>query len=142
MPPDLIARFLIRMAKFKTENKEFLSYLIYKAYDQQSFIEEIKEEINQQFKNLNKKNLYLSKKTIRKALKTTNKYIKFSGEKQTELELLIHFCKKMRASGLPLHHGKVLGNMYLREYNRVKKILGTLHEDLQYDYVDEIKKLS
>ena len=73
MPPDLIARFLIRMAKFKTENKEFLSYLIYKAYDQQSFIEEIKEEINQQFKNLNKKNLYLSKKTIRKALKTTNR---------------------------------------------------------------------
>jgi hypothetical protein len=140
-PPELIVQFCLRMAKYKTENKELLSYLIFNAYDQQTFIAEVKEEINQQFVNLNKSNLYLAKKTIRKALKTTNKYIKFSGLKPTELELLIHFCKKLKATGLPLRNGKVLGNLYLRQIERINNVLSTLHEDLQLDYTSEIEKL-
>jgi hypothetical protein len=141
LPPELIVQYCIKLAKYKTENKELLSYLIYNAYDQQTFIEQVKEEIDNQFKNLNKSNLYLAKKTIRKALKTTLKFIKFSGVKQTEVELLIHFCKKLKKTGLPLHHGKVLGNIYMRQLERINTVLSTLHEDLQLDYVDEMKKI-
>jgi hypothetical protein len=141
LPPELIVQYCIRMAKYKTENKELLSYLIFNAYDQQTFIAEVKEEIDQQFMSLNKSNLYLAKKTIRKALKTTNKFLKFSGLKRTELELLIHFCKKLKATGLPLRHGKVLGNLYLRQIERIDNVLSTLHEDLQLDYASEIEKL-
>jgi hypothetical protein len=142
LPPELVIEYCIRMAKFKTENKELLSYLIYSAYDQQTFVERVKEEIDSQFKNLNKSNLYLAKKTIRKALKTTLKFVKFSGIKQTELDLLIHFCKKLKATGLPLKHGKVLGNLYMRQFERINSVLSTLHEDLQLDYIDEVKKIS
>jgi hypothetical protein len=142
LPFELIVQYCIRMAKFKTENKELLSYLIFNAYDQQTYIEEVKKEIDQQFKNLNKSNLYLAKKTIRKALKTTLKYIKFSGIKQTELDLLIHFCKKLKATGLPLRHGKVLGNLYMRQFEKINTVLSTLHEDLQLDYSEELKKIS
>jgi len=141
LPHELIVQYLVRMAKYKTENKELLSYLIFNAYDQQTYLEEVKEEINQQFKSLNKSNLYLAKKTIRKALKTTNKYIKFSGVKQTELDLLIYFCIKLKATGLRLQHGKVLGNLYLRQIERIDTVLGSLHEDLQLDYAEEIKKI-
>lgn len=142
LPPELVAQYCIRMAKYKVENKELLNYLLYQAYDQSSFIKEANNEVDDQFKNLNKSHLYLAKKTIRKALKTTNKYIKFSGVKTTELELRIHFCKNLKNSGLPLHHGKVLGNLYLREFERIKKVLANLHEDLQLDYADEIAKIS
>jgi hypothetical protein len=142
LPPELVVQYCIRMAKYKTENKELLSYLIYQAYDQQTFIEEVKGVIDYQFKNLNKTNLYLAKKTIRKALKTTHKFIKFSGIKQTELDLLIHFCKKLKASGLPMQHGKVLGNIFMRQIERINAVLSTLHEDLQLDYAREIKNIS
>jgi hypothetical protein len=142
LPPELVVQYCIRMAKYKSENKELLSYLIYQAYDQQTFIQQVKGEIDHQFKNLNKSNLYFAKKTIRKALKTTYKFIKFSGIKQTELDLLIHFCKKLKASGLPLQHGKVLGNIYQRQFERINAVLSTLHEDLQLDYASEIKIIS
>jgi hypothetical protein len=142
LPPELIVQYCIRMAKYKTENKELLSYLIFSAYDQQTFIEEVKKEIDLQFENLNKTNLYLAKKTIRKALKTTHKFIKFSCIKQTEVELLIHFCKKLKATGLRLHHGKVLSNLYIRQFERITNVLSTLHEDLQLDYEEEIKMIS
>jgi hypothetical protein len=142
LPPELVVQFCMRMAKYKTENKELLSYLIFNAYDQQTFIDEVTKEIDHQFKNLNKSNLYLAKKTIRKALKTTRKFIKFSGIKQTEIELLIHFCKKLKSTGLSLHHGKVLGNMYMRQFERINNVLSTLHEDIQLDYAEEMKKIS
>ena len=142
LPPELVVQYCIRMAKYKTENKELLSYLIFNAYDQQTFIDEVTKEIDHQFKNLNKSNLYLAKKTIRKALKTTRKFVKFSGIKQTEIELLIHFCKKLKSTGLSLHHGKVLGNMYMRQFERINNVISTLHEDIQPDYAEEMKKIS
>jgi hypothetical protein len=141
LPPELVAQFCIRMAKYKTENKELLNYLIYQAYDQSSFIEQVKEEIDNQFKALNKTNLYLAKKTLRKALKTTQKFIKFSGNKQTEIELLIHFCKKMKATGLSIRRGKVLGNIYMRQLERINIILTTLHEDIQMDYAKDVETI-
>lgn len=142
LPPDKLLEYCMRLAKYKVENKELLSYLIFQSYDQETFIKEVKKEIDAQFKNLNKSQAYLSKKTVRKVLKTTLKYIKFSGEKTTELELLIYFCRKMKTSGLSLRYGTVLGNLYFRQYEQAKKVLNSLHEDLQLDYEDEFKKIS
>lgn len=141
LPPDKLAEYCIRLAKYKVENKELLNYLLFQAYDQEMYIEEVKKEVDLQFKSLNKSHLYLAKKTIRKALKTTHKYIKFSDEKTTELELLIYFCKKLKATSLRLEQGKILGNMYIRQFDRIKKVLGSLHEDLQLDYADEVEHL-
>lgn len=142
MPPDQLAAFCMRLVKYKTENKELLSYLLYQANDQETFIEEVKKEIDIQFKNLNRSQTHLAKKTVRKVLRTTQKYIKFSGVKTTELDLLIHFCQKLKSAGLPLRYGTVLGNLYLRQFERIKKVLGGLHEDLQLDYADEMEKIS
>src|SRR5690606_33189685 len=99
-PPDRLVAICMRMARFKVENKELLHYLLYQEYDQASFIEEAKKEIDTQFQNLNRSQHYLAKKTIRKALRTTLRFIKFSGEKTTELSLLIYFCRKLRLSGI------------------------------------------
>jgi hypothetical protein len=141
LSPDELIGFCIKLAKYKVENKELLNYLLYQHNSQDLFIEEVKKEIDQQFSHLNKSQLYLAKKTIRKVLKTTRKYIKFSGEKTTELSLLIYFCRKLKTSGLNLRYGSVLGNIYLREYTRINKVLGMLHEDLQLDFRNEIEKL-
>lgn len=139
--PDKLIEYCLRLAKYKVENKELLDFLLFHAYDQETFIQEVKKEIDTQFKNLNKSKSFLAKKTIRKVLKTTQKFIKFSGEKTTEIELLLHFCRKMKTSGVPLRYGSVLGNLYMRQVERIRKVLESLHEDLQLDYATEIEHL-
>ncbi len=140
-PSDKLVEFCLRLAKYKTENKELLNYLIYWDTDSELYVQEVKKVIDEQFGNLNKSSAFLAKKTVRKVLRTTQKYIKFSKEKTIELDLLIYFCRKLKTSGLPLRYGTVLGNIYMRQFDRINKVLGMLHEDLQMDYADEVAKL-
>jgi hypothetical protein len=139
--PQQLQELCLRLAKYKKENKELLNYLLFEAINEQAFIKNVKDEIDEQFKQLNKNSFYLAKKTLRKVLKTTDKYIKFSGSKETEIELLIYFCQKMRKSGLSLRSSRVILSMYQRRVERIKKVLSMLHEDLQFDYEEEVEKL-
>lgn len=131
----------LKLAKYKKENKELLNYLLFEAINEQAFIQNVKNEIDEQFRQLNKTSFYLAKKTLRKALKTTDKYIKFSGSKETEIELLLHFCHTMKKSGIQMRSHRVVLNMYLRQKERIKKVHSSLHEDLQFDYDEAIENL-
>jgi hypothetical protein len=142
LPPDVVAGICLRLARYKKENKELLSYLLFEASDEQAFIVQAKEVIDDEFAGMNRSNLYLAKKTIRKVLRTTEKFVRFSGQKTTELELLIYFCMKLKDSGLSIRRIKVLKNLYERLYIRIDKAWKGLHEDLQYDYKGEVEKIS
>jgi len=139
--PEQLQELCLRLAKYKKENKELLNYLLFEAIDEQSFIQNVKTEIDEQFKQLNRSSFYLAKKTLRKVLKTTDKYIKFSGSKETEIELLIYFCQKMKKSGLSMRSSRVILNMYERRVERINKVYSMLHEDLQYDYEEAVENL-
>ncbi|MFW5756783.1 MAG: hypothetical protein ACOCWK_09280 [Tangfeifania sp.] len=141
LSPQQLQDVCTRLAKYKKENKELLSYLLFESFNEQHFIQEVKDEIDEQFSHLNNSSLYLAKKTLRKVLRTTRKYIRFSGSKQTEVELLIYFCRKMKESGLRNRPSRVIQNMYARQVERLKKALSMMHEDLQYDYAEEVGKL-
>ncbi len=141
LSPTQIHEICLRLAKYKKENKELLSYILFESYNEQLFIEKVKEEIDEQFSHLNKSSLYLAKKTLRKVLRTTRKYIRFSGSKQTEVELLIYFCKKLSKSGLLNKSRRVIQNMYMNQVKRIKKVLSTMHEDLQFDYHEQVNNL-
>ena len=43
----------LRLSKFKKENKELLTYLLFEAHDESGYIETVKAEINQQFEEIN-----------------------------------------------------------------------------------------
>jgi len=141
LPLATVLDLCMHLAKYKKENKELLTYLLFEAHDEEYYIKEVKELIDEQFENINKSSLFLAKKTVRKVLRTTNKFIKYSGLKQTEVELLIYFCNKIKNSGLPLPDNTALGNLYQRQILKINKALKTLHEDLQYDFSEEIKLL-
>jgi len=131
----------LRLARFKKENKELLTYLLFEVQDEQTYVESIKKEIDRQFQEINKSNIYFAKKSIRKIVRTTNKFIRYSSRKQTEVELLMHFCKSLKDSGIPMDKSIALSNIYIRQIQKIKKAISTLHEDLQYDYGEEIKPL-
>lgn len=139
--PEQLVSICTYLAKYKKENKELLTYLLFDADDEEQYRVQVKEFIDKEFDAVNKSNIYYAKKTVRKILRLTNKYIKFSDSKQTEVELLIFFCKKLRRSGLPLHVNTAIGNMYLNQFLKIKKKIAGLHEDLQYDYLEELNLL-
>ena len=69
------------------------------------------------------------------------KHIKYSGAKQTEVELLIFFCQQMRKLKLPFYQSKVLINLYNRQLQNIQKALNFLDEDLQFDYQAELEEI-
>ncbi len=139
--PTELFELCLRLARFKKENKELLTYLLFEADDEPSFIKSIKQEMDGQFVEINKSNLYYAKKSIRKIVRTTNKYIRFSGQKQTEAELRIHFCKNLSALKPFLNNSTALRNIYTRQVQNARKAIAKLHEDLQFDYENELQQL-
>ncbi len=141
LPAEEIQAIVLRLAKYKKENKELLSYLLFDAWNETEYIRQVKEEIDLEFKSLNHSSFYLAKKTIRKVLRTTKKYIRFSGKKETEIELLLYFCKKLKQSKLNYKSSRVVFNLYLTQVKRIQKVISMLHEDLQYDFREELEAL-
>jgi hypothetical protein len=132
----------LRLAKFKKENKELLAYLLFDSSDEAAFIEGVKMEIDLQFELINTKSYYFIKKGIRKILSNVKKNIRFSHNKQTEIELLIYFCTKLNKFTPSIHRNTSLKNIYHSQIEQIKKAILTLHEDLQHDYGVELNALS
>ena len=131
----------MRLAKYKKENKELVTYLLFEANDESSFIKNIKDETELQFREMNSSNLYLAKKSIRKILRNINKFIRYSGLKTTDAELRIHYCRTLDESGIPYRKSPVLCNLYNNQLKKIEGAIGALHEDLQYDFRQEMKGL-
>lgn len=141
LEPKQVLELCVRLAKYKKENKELLSYLIFEAHDEKTYIHGIKAEIDILFSEMNRSTTYLIKKSLRKILRLTNKFIKYSGSKQTEVELKIYFCTKIKTSRIRIDDSVMLSNLYNREVEKIKTTIAKLHEDLQYDYKQELDKL-
>jgi hypothetical protein len=131
----------MRLAKYKVENKELLTYLLFEAHDETSYISLIKEEIDQLFAALPTGNVYYIKKSLRKILRVTNRQVKYSGQPATEVELRIYFCSKIVSAAIPLHKSQVLTNLFEQQLKKIESVIAKLPEDLQYDYHRDFEAL-
>ena len=136
-----LAALCLRLGRFKKDNKELLTYLLFDAQDEAGYIQAIKYDIDDMMDEINRSHIYYAKKGIQKILRQLNKNIRYSGNKQTEVEILLYFCQVIRDSGISLHRSNVLQNLYDRQKAKILKALSTLHEDLQADYKEEISAL-
>jgi len=132
-----------RLARFKKENKELLTYLLFEAHDEAAYINNVKVYIDSQFAEIPKDNsLYLVKKSLRKILRNVNKYIRYTGSKTAEVQLHLYYCHKLKESKIPIHKSTALTNLYQGQLKKINKLLPSFHEDLQYDYRREAERLS
>lgn len=139
---DTVRKICIRLARHKKENTELLTYLLYEADNEQAYIENLKEDIAELFTTLPKGgNTYFIKKTLRKILRFADRQIRYSGIKQTELEVRIFFCTKVKEERVPLLPGTVLYNLYQQQLKKINAIFEKLPEDLQADYEREVRRL-
>jgi hypothetical protein len=141
LPPAKVTELCTRLARFKKENKELLTYLLFEAHDTAAYIKNIKDEMDEHFAAINKSNVYFVKKTLRKILRIANKYSRYSGLAPVEIEVLLYFCTCMKALKIPIDKNAVLTNIYNNQLKKITKAIASLHEDLQYDYQREINRL-
>src|SRR5690606_19657485 len=102
----------LRLSRFKKENKELLIYLLFESADEGHYIQSIKNHIDEGFSEINKKSFFYIRKSMRKILSQTKKYIRYSQKKETEVELLLYFCKKMKAFKPSIKNSAQLEKMY------------------------------
>ena len=140
-PSARLVELCLQLAKFKKDNKEYLTYLVYEADDEAAYIRSVKSEVEAQFEEMNRKSYYFIKKSVRKILRQVKKYIRYSKKKETEVELLLHFCWQLRELQPPISRHQLLQNIYERQLALIRKKIGLLHEDLQYDYAQELQAL-
>ncbi|MDU8886844.1 hypothetical protein RXV94_11785 [Yeosuana sp. MJ-SS3] len=138
---EVLITLCLRLSKFKKENKELLTYLLFEAHDETGYIALVKEEVDEQFELINTNSYFYIKKSVRKILRNIKKYARYSLKKETEIELLLYFCQKLKGFTPSIYNNVSLTNIYKRQILLIQKIVSTLHEDLQYDYHLELEAL-
>ena len=131
----------LHLSKYKKENKELLTYLLYEASNEPAFVESVKREIEQLFEQVNKRNNYFIKKSVRKILRAVMRYIQYSKNKETKVELLLCFCYELKKMSPSKYENRVLNNIYKRQIEAIKKTINSLHADLQFDYEKELNNI-
>jgi hypothetical protein len=140
-PSDVLLDLCMRLTKFKKENKELLTYLLFEQGNEQSYVASINVLLDELFETVNKTQLYFAKKTIRKIVRTANRYIKYSSEKTTEPDVLLHVCKRINQLGLDLKKNTALQNLYNSQIKKINKAIAAMHEEEQYDYKKMLENL-
>jgi hypothetical protein len=141
LEPKKVLEVCIRLVKYKKDNKELLSYLLFDAIDEDRYIENVKGEIDRLFDEINRMSAYTTKKGLQKTVRNMNKFIRYSDELKTELEIRLYFCRKVKTKRIDLDLSAVISNLFYREIEKIKVVFLKLHEDLRFDYTQELEGL-
>ncbi|WP_428331403.1 hypothetical protein [Mucilaginibacter sp.] len=140
LPNEQVAELCLRLARYKKENKELLAYLLFEANNETAFIEKVKAEVGFMFSQLPSQS-YNAAKSIRKILRLISKYVKFMGSKPAEIDLLINFCNNYLQYTDRKASYKPLRLILVRQVQKTATLIKKLHEDLQFDYVQDYNTL-
>lgn len=140
LPPNELLEICLRLVKFKKENKELATYILFDETDEAGYVNNVKASLELLFDDVNKTNPYFAKKTLRKIVRVANRYIRYSKETTTEVEVLLFVAESIRNLKLDMKKSTALQNIYLALIKKINKSIESLHEDLQYDYLKQLNK--
>ena len=63
---DELMELCLRLARFKKENKELLTYLLFESEDEEAFIVGVKRRMDEQFEEINTNSYFYIKKSVTK----------------------------------------------------------------------------
>ena len=132
---------VLRLSRFKKENKELLTYLLFEADDETGYVANTCQEVTEMFAEINTSSRFYIRKSVRKILTTCNRLIRYSGNKETQVEILIHFCKCLKDLKEDTYVGVRVENVFDGQIAKIRKLILALHEDLRYDYSRELDEL-
>jgi gas vesicle protein len=136
-----LTELCLRLARFKKENKELLTYLLFEEDNLAVYISNVKKQMDEDFSQMNITNLYFAKKTLRKILRIANKYIRYTGSKEAEAEILMHYLTNLKGLKISWKKSTALTNLYQAQIKKIKAAVESMHEDLQYDHKRSLDRL-
>jgi hypothetical protein len=110
----------LHLSRFKKENKELLTYLLFESHNEDAYIQSIKDQMDVQFAEINTNSFFYIRKSVRKILSLT---------------------KKLKDFKPSISRSQRLQNVFDSQVRMIKKAIEKLHEDLQYDYQLELDNL-
>lgn len=129
------------LAKFSTDNKLFLYFQLYGRDSPSLFKEMVQQELYEEFQTANTRNYHYAKKSAQGIRRKLNKFIKFTKDKPTQIELIAFFCEMIYEYGYLAFSHPVIENLYQLQLGKIEKLLSQLHEDLQFDYQLKLEDL-
>lgn len=138
---DLI-QLCVNVAKFKKENKDYISFILFESHNKRAYLEDVKNDIKSQiisfegnyFKYDFKKKL----RVLKSFLVRNNKYL---NDKALSVEMYIFLCNELRQDGYPyMKHGE-FDTFYGQQIKKISNFIATLHEDLRYDFGQQLEEL-
>lgn len=135
-----LSELVLRLARHKKENKELLAYLLFVADDEEAFIEQSKYEVSMMFYMMPSQ-AFNAMKVLRKILRLITKLSRFSGSKSVEIRLLISFCNTYLEYIDRKVSYKPLRTLFIRQVEKISKLIIKQHEDLQADYLADYNLL-
>ena len=142
LPQSELLALCLRLSRFKKENKELLTYLLFEAADEENYAVELKNFIDNEFEILPERSAYLAKKSIRRIIRSVNRFLKYTDVKTTAVDVLICLCKQLRKQAKIYKESIAVQKIYKSNLKKVETIISTLHEDLQFDYQKELEDLN
>ncbi len=127
----------LKLARFKKDNKELLTYLLFLAQDEIGYANYLCQQLSELFDE--KANPQT--KTIRKIVRWMNKCLRYSGNKETEAQVRIHFCRTLRGVRGFRYEERVIENIYHRELKKIHAAIEKLHPDLKADFRHSMAEL-
>jgi hypothetical protein len=130
----------LHLARFKTENKELMGYLLFNAHDPLAYTETYKPMIDEPFEKYIFNPYYLSK-GIRKAFRQISRYAKITKSKEGECTLYLYLAEQFisRIHGRIVHKSLII--LLERSLKKAALLIEKMHEDYQLDYVPQFNEI-
>jgi hypothetical protein len=141
LPHRELVGLLQRLARFKQENKELLTYLLFESKDLDGYLAAVRQEMLEAMLDIRPRQAWLAKKTIRKTLRIAVKHVRLSASRQAEADLLLHFLRLVVDSGIDLSANPVVLNLCHAQARKARSAIEALHEDLQFEYRMDSERL-
>ncbi|MDA9554904.1 hypothetical protein N9R54_01590 [Pelobium sp.] len=130
----------LKLAKYKTENKELLHYLLFYSDRKEDYVEEVKAIIANTFDDLHP-SIYQATKQLRKLVRVMNKHIKYISDKACETELVLYLSTLFIEHPIVKINSKSSIGLLYRQLKRALKLIPKLDEDLQFDYQQQFDEV-
>jgi DNA repair protein RadC len=137
LPPREVLDLLLRLARFKKENKELLTYILFESAN----VEQVKKEIAGEMLEIDGLPAYQYKKQFRKIQRKINKPIKYIGNKSATAELYLHMVRMISEKKKTISLATFLDKILQQYIIKIEKLLPGIEDDLAADMRKQLKQI-
>ncbi len=140
LPPRQVLDLLLRLARFKKENKELLTYILFESVHENEYVEQVKRETTEEMEEIKHLTAYQYKKQFRKIQRKINKPIKYMGSKSATAELYLHMVRMISEKKKTIFIATFLDKTLQQYISKIEKILPAIEEDLAADLRKQVQQ--